>query len=135
MDRREYLIGASIFIISTAVAFGMGSLFFDGQQSQKYSELFNATVDFDQSAETIEFNNQSLQLMFENRQQARMYIDTDVDGSFDIELTDLVRDGEEHTVTQLVKYGSTSYRLHFRYSDNENVTGDGFLTLYQIQEL
>lgn len=135
MDKREYIIGASLLVISISLGFGAGSIFFESQQPQRYSGIFDITVDSDQSTKTVEFDNQSLQLMFESRQQARMYIDTDVDGSFDIELTDLVRDGNQHTATELVTYDNTSYRLHFRYSDDENVADDGFLTLYQIQEL
>jgi hypothetical protein len=134
MDRREYLISLSILLISTSAAFGVGSLFFN-DQPQRYSELFNTTVGSDQPVKTVDFDNQSLQLMFESGQKARMYIDTDKDGSFDIELRDLVRDGEKHTLTQLVTYSSTSYRLYFRYSDDKNLSGDGFLTLYRIQEL
>lgn len=135
MDRREYIIGVSLLVVSTSLAFGAGSIFFDNQQPQRYSEIFDITVDSDQSTETVEFDNQSLQLMFESRQKARMYIDTDVDGSFDIELTDLVRDGDRYTITELVTFENTSYRLHFRYGDNEDIENDGFLTLYQIQEL
>lgn len=134
MERREYLIGLAILLISTSAAFGAGSFFFN-DQPERYSNLFNITVDSDQPVKTVDFDNQSLQLMFESGQEARMYIDTDRDGSFDIELLDVVRDGEKHTITQLVTYKSTSYRLYFRYSDDKDLSGDGFLSLYRIQEL
>lgn len=135
MERRDYLIAVAILMISTSIGFGAGGLLLEDRQLEKYSEFLNETVNADQSSKTVEFDNHSLQIMFESTQKARMYIDTDVDGSFDVELTDLKHDGVKHTTTELVTYNSTSYRLHFRYKDDENVSGDGFLTLYRIQEL
>lgn len=135
MERRDYLVGFAVLVVSASIAFGAGSLFFDNKEPQRYSDFLNATVNAEQSKQIVGFDNNTLQLMFENRQKARMYIDTDVDGSFDIELTDIVRDGEEHTLTQIVTYNSTSYRLTFKYREDKNSSEDDYLTLYQIQEL
>ena len=135
MERRDYLIAASLLIVSTSVFFGTGSLVFQEQSPEKYSEMFNVTVDSDNSVNSVNFDNRSLQLMFESGERARMYIDRDMDGSFDVELTDLERNGDTNTFTSLITYDSTSYRLHFKYSDNSSVEGDAFLNLYQIQEL
>lgn len=135
MERRDYLVGFAVLVVSASIAFGASSLFFDNKEPQRYSDFLNATVNAEQSKQIVGFDNNTLQLMFENRQKARMYIDTDVDGSFDIELTDIVRDGKEHTLTQIVTYNSTSYRLTFKYREDKNSSENDYLTLYQIQEL
>lgn len=135
MEQRDYLTGLAVLIMSASAAFGMGSLYFGDQQPRHYSKTLNATVNADQPTRTVEFDNHSIQLMFEDRETARMYIDKDNDGSFDIELEDLERNGEIHSVTELVTLGNTSYRLHFRYKDNDSVRDDAWLTLYQVQEV
>lgn len=89
------------------------------------------TADHENSVATASFYNESIDLMYEDRQEARMYLDYDRDGSFDYEL-DVQSDGERHNVTRTVNLDGDTYELSFRYVDYSNRTGDGEITLYQV---
>lgn len=133
MERQTLLIGVSIFVLATAAGFlgtQQGS-----DQPEKFRSLVNVTVDSDQNTREINFDNRSLNLMYEDHGEARMYIDLDQDGSFDLELENLTHNGEVRETTQIVTLKAKSYRLYFRYKDDANEPDDAFLKLYQIREL
>jgi len=95
----------------------------------------NVTVDGDQNVREVSFDNRSLDLMYEDSTEAGMYIDLNQDGSFDLELEDLERNGEVRETTQVVTFDTESYTLYFRYMDDSSRSGEGFLKLYQVKEL
>lgn len=135
MENRTILIAAAVFIFSTAAAFSAGTLVFGENTESKYSEMLNAEVNSSQNTRIVEFDNRTLQLMYEDSTQARMYIDTDVDGSFDIELKNLTHDGKEHGINQAITYNRTTYSLYFRYKDNRSLDNEGYLVLKQINQI
>ncbi len=135
MERQTLLIGAAVFVIATAAGF-LGTQHVQGtDQPEKFRSLVNATVDADQNIRTVEFDGQSLDLMYEDSSEAGMYIDLDQDGSFDIELENLTRNGEVRETTQIVTFGNKSYNLYIRYKDDRDEEGEGFMRVYQVREL
>ena len=135
MDQRTVVLGIATLVVSSSVVFFAGSHLVEDNAPEKYSKIMEVTVNSEQEVQRVEFENNSFELMFENREKARMYIDKDLDGSFDIELKNLTHDGEQHGLTRLITFDKTSYRLYFRYSDDDSIKGDGYLKLYQIQEI
>ncbi len=134
MESRDLVLAASIFVLAT----GAGALFGQSFQSepveQRYSKLLDVRVNSSNQIATANFDNRSIDLLYESSAKAGMYIDVDQDGSFDTELEGLTRDGEEHTKVELLGIESDGYMLYFRYSDDFNVSGDGFLELYQVRK-
>ncbi len=138
MDRQTLLVGVSVFILLAFAGFYLGT----GQdspagpgQDAKFATLMNTTVDNDADIGTARFDNRSLDLMHENREEARFYIDTDRDGSFDKELEDLEHNGKVQNLTETVNLGDTTYMLYFRYRDSGSERGDAWLWLYRVREL
>ncbi len=138
MDRQTLLVGVSVFILLAFAGFYLGT----GQDSPsgpgsdtKFSTLMNTTVDDDDEIATARFDNRTLDLMYEDTEEARFYIDIDRDGSFDKEFDGLKHNGEVYNVTETVNLGESTYMLYFRYKDSGNETGDGWLWLYRVREL
>lgn len=92
----------------------------------------NVTANSDNPIQTANFYNQSIDLMYEDRKEAKVYLDYDKDGSFDYQL-DINSDGEYHETSRTILLDSTSYALYFRYIDYSNRTDDGEITLYKVK--
>jgi hypothetical protein len=133
-DRQTLAISAAVFAL---FAFGGFYLAFSANDpaSSLYTSSMDVTVDSETDIATAEFDGQSIDLMHEDSQSARFYLDLDRDGSFDIELEGLTRDGETHRYNRTVTLDRTNYRLHFRYQDDAGEADDSWLELYRVVEL
>ena len=131
MKRQTLLMGVAVMILVGLIGFYMAFLMEENlgnssNQTTKFVESTNFSTSSDDSIVTAEFDNKSLNLMHEDSQEARFYVDLDQDGSFDIELKDLTRDGNVHRTTEIVTLGGTNYRLYFRYKDSDNESDTTF---------
>lgn len=134
MEQRDILTAIGILVLSVAVGFGMG-LEFSQDSQEKFTSFPDVRVDSTSQVQKLDFDNHSLDLMFEDRDEADFYIDKDRDGSFDIELENLTQDGEEREAVQVVTFGTKSYRIFYRYRDNISISEDAYLEVYQVKEM
>ena len=135
MDSRTFILGVAALIVSASIGMVIGNHLTAEAGPEKYSESVNYTLNSENDTRTVEFDNRTIDLSLEDRGEAELYIDKDLDGSFDIRARDLNHDGRQHTATQFVTFNRTSYRLYFRYSDNQSVSDDAYFTVYQIQQI
>lgn len=133
IEKREATVLLSLFLVSVGAGFFMA-----GQTQQNSALSFEKFVDYragpEKAIKKAEFDNRSLNLMYEDSEAARMYIDLDRDGSFDRKLN-TTNDGEKRLTEEVVTLKNRSYRLYFRYRDDSERSGDGFLTLYRIKQI
>jgi hypothetical protein len=130
-EKREILIGAAVFIVATGLGFVAGDLFEEPDGLELYDSQFNITMNGDNRQETVEFDNKSVEIQYENWNEFRAFIDTDRN-RWDLNTTS---DGDRRTLEKIVVVGNDAYRFHFRYRDDpESFEGD-FLQLYRIEQI
>jgi len=127
MERQDIVLTSVLVVLTGLLGFYV-ALQTSGDTDDRFT---NYTADSENGVATASFYDRTIDLMYEDSQAARMYLDLDRDGSFDREL-DLARDGEYHTLTELVELEGEGYVLHIRYRDSANQTGDGEMTLYRV---
>lgn len=134
MERQTLVTGGAVFFVLALIGFYIA---FAGQEAPdtKFSQQYNLTADNDNDIVTVSFDNRTLDLMHESTPAAKFYIDKDRDGSFDIRMDGLTRDGEVNNETRIVTFNNTDYRFYFRYSDSPDVRGDAWLRLFFVEEL
>lgn len=140
MERQTILMGTAAMILMGLIGFYTGFLMEEGlgpatNQSQEYSESVNYTVGEGNDITTVEFDDRSMDLFHEDGEEASFYMDLDQDGSADIQLEDLERDGQIHSMTKVVDVEGKAYRLYFRYKDSSEERGDAQLWLYHVETL
>jgi hypothetical protein len=133
IERQNLLIAASVFLLALGSGFVLGEYFQDGgyEGPELYNERVNITLDSDNREETVEFDNRSVNLYFENWNEFRAYLVTQ-NGEKQINTTS---DGERRTTSEMVIADNEAYRFYFRYKDDpEGFEGD-FIQLYRIQQI
>lgn len=132
--RQTLAISAAVFVL-----FAFGGFYLASNASNPEETLYTSSMDVRVDSETdiatASFDNQKIDLMHEDSQSAKFYLDLDRDGSFDLELEGLEHDGETHNYNRTVTLNQTNYRLHFRYQDETEQVGDSWLKLYRVVEL
>lgn len=132
METRDVLLAGTVFLAAAAAGLVVGFQFL-GQDSRETAEprtfAVGALADGENDVATARFDNQSINLLFEDEPEARMFLDLDGDGGFEIELDDLNRSGTEQQNTETVNLGNRSYRLLFEYRDDPEETGEAYLNL------
>nr|EGQ39764.1 MAG: hypothetical protein J07AB56_04920 [Candidatus Nanosalinarum sp. J07AB56] len=132
MQTRDAILLAAVFLGSvTAGLVATQSLGQPGGQSGTEETVFTVggLVDGENDIATASFDNRSVDLLFEDDAEARMYLDLDQDGGADIELDGLNRSGAVQQTTETVTLGDRSYRLTFEYRDNSTTTGEAYMNL------
>jgi hypothetical protein len=130
-EKREILIGAAVFVVATGLGFVTGDFFEEPDGLELYDSQFNITMNGDNRQETVEFDNKSVEIQYENWNEFRAFIDTDRN-RWDLNTTS---DGDRRTLEKIVVVGNDAYRFHFRYrDDSESFEGD-FLQLYRIEQI
>ncbi len=138
MQTRDAVLLAAVFLASvTAGIIATQSLGQSGNQTDKQETVFTvgALVDGENDITTASFDNRSIDLLFEDEQEALMYLDLNRDGSADIELDGLNRSGRVQQTTETVTLGNHSYRLVLEYRDNSTSTGEAYLNLKTAKSL
>jgi len=138
MQTRDAVLLAAVFLASvTAGLIATQSLGQPTDQTAGEETVFTvgALVDGENDITTASFDNRSMDLLFEDEQEARMYLDLNQDGSADIELDGLNRSGRVQQTTETVTLGNQSYRLVLEYRDNSTSTGEAYLNLKTAKSL
>ncbi|MFB6245549.1 MAG: hypothetical protein ABEJ03_04350 [Candidatus Nanohaloarchaea archaeon] len=127
MERQSLILSATLLVLLVLTGFYAGFLM---DRSQEKTRPMKLNFEANSSEDIVEasFNGTSIQLMYEDRNESRMYLDLDMDGSADREI-DVVHDGREHNTTELVEAGNRTYTLFITYRDNGSVAGDGEMVL------
>lgn len=103
-----------------------------GVESPEEEGFKNVTADAENQVATASFYNRSIDIMYEDTEEAKMYLDYDRDGSFDYQL-DVQSDGEYHNTSRTVRLDGEEFALYFKYIDYSDRTGDGEITLYKVR--
>ena len=122
LDWRDAGIFVSVLLISAGAAF----LYQQYEPGSDRGVELSGEVNASRNTQTIDFYNETAQLMVEQGDNATFYIDMDSDGSADITL-DTVHDGEVRQEARILDYRSGAYLLEFTYSDNASKSGDEWL--------
>jgi hypothetical protein len=129
MEKRDYIVVLAALFMSAAVGFAGNQTFFS---DQNFSKSMDVRVDNENRKEMARFDNQSLQLRYENFEEAKYYYGfNDSRGVQQIE--DLEHDGEIHTFRDIKSFGDKTYFLYLRYQDNASEFDDGWMELYRIE--
>lgn len=137
MERQTVVMGVSLAVLLSLGGFYVGFLS-DSDPVQRPGETgfpieTNITVDSDNNVEEAKFDNRSLDLMAENTDEARFYLDYNQDGSFDREI-DIQSDNTLRNTSELIELDNSSYRLYLQYRDDPSVNDDAFMTLFRIDK-
>ncbi|MFB6115551.1 MAG: hypothetical protein ABEK04_04595 [Candidatus Nanohalobium sp.] len=134
MERKNLAILASVFAVSVVVGFGVGEL--TGPEKKEKSGKFMKDVSFTANSSNpvteASFDNRNMSLIVQPGKNASFYLG--FNGTVKA-LNNLLHDGDIHELRKMKALGGKTYLLYFRYSDDANVTGDGWLTLYRVREL
>ena len=94
----------------------------------------NVEANSSESIRTVEFYNESIQILVEDGLNSTFYLDKDMDGSAD-ETLEIERDGDIHQSTQFLDYRNSIYRLYYRYSYSPEKENDGWIEFYRVEKL
>lgn len=130
-EKREILIGAAVFIVATGLGFVTGDIFAEPQEPELYDSQFNVTMNGDNRQETVDFDNKSVSIQYENWNEFQAFIDTDRN-RWNLNTTS---DGDRRTLEKIVVVGNDAYRFHFRYRDDPEKFDGDFLQLYRIEQM
>lgn len=98
-----------------------------------FSRDLSLRVDDENSEETVNFDNKTLGLTYENFKKAKYYYN--FNGTREEErIQGLKHDGVIHTFRDIKSLGKDTYFLYLRYQDNASKFGDGWMELYRIEE-
>jgi hypothetical protein len=130
-DHRKVLLAAAVMFVATGTGFFLGEQISGYERPDLYSEEFNITLNQDRSEQTAEFDNRSVDLIYESWNEFRAYYDT---GRYERRIN-TTSDGQVHTTTEVVTVEGASYRFRFRYRDDpEGFEGD-YIRLYRIERI
>lgn len=134
LDRKQALVAASVFIFAIAIGFSIGEQRNTNQEPELYDSSFNLTLSSENAIQEVNFDNRSVNLLFEDSQEFSAYIDLDRDGSAEKKLN-TTSDGSKSVTTELVTLDGQSYRFFFEYIDDPERTEGDFITLYRVKRL
>lgn len=138
MERQTILLGFAAMILMSLIGFYAGFLMEERlgsptNQTAKFSADVNYTVHDSKDIATAEFDDRSIDIIHGSGSNMTFYLDLDQDGSVDVEIDDLQRDGQTHEDTKEVDIENKTYRLHYRYRDSAEEEGDAQLWLYHVE--
>lgn len=131
MDRQTLILTTVLTVLIALTGFYITFLDHHGDETDTDNSFQNVTADSENSIATASFYNESIDLMYEDTAEAKMYLDYDRDGSFDYQI-DVESDGERHNTSRTVSLGGDIYALYFKYTDSGEIEGDGEITLYKV---
>ena len=133
-DRRQILKYLTVFTAVFSVA-AAGVFIYQAQDTQTQKIDFSGEINSSENEMVLEFFNETAEIIMEQSDKSRFYIDLDIDGSADIRLDKLIHDGNARKDSIIFDYRSGAYLLEFRYSEDANRTEDGWLRPLKITKL
>lgn len=131
LDYRDIMIGAAVLVLATGTGLLLGQQMQSGEADSLYSESFNVTLTQSNNEETVEFDNRSVDLIYESWQEFRAYHDN---GRYRQKIN-TTADNTVRTTTEIVTVDGASYRFRFRYRDDPQSFENDFLTLYRVERI
>lgn len=128
IEKKTLSISFLIFTVSALLAF---NLFGTPQNLQKEPGL---EVNTSNEIATVDFENQSFDIMLENSAEAAFYLDKDRDGSADRKF-EIVSDKNVHREYKILDFPENIYELKIRYQDDPEETGDAWMEVESIELL
>ncbi|MFB6209037.1 MAG: hypothetical protein ABEJ56_02755 [Candidatus Nanohaloarchaea archaeon] len=131
-DKKDYIMAAAILVVSAALGYGTSSLSDRGEKM--FSSEYSVEVNSSNDVAKVEFDNNSVGILFEDSAEAKVYLDYNGDGSSDRQLN-LSSTGSEQLLTEIVTIDRKSYEFSFRFFDNPEITGEAFLVVERIERI
>lgn len=122
------LIAILVFCIS---AFATSSLLGAGEPVKENLQL---EVNSSREIVSVNFNNQSFDVLLENSPEAAFYLDRDQDGSADRKFK-LKSDGDIHRTAKILDFRENIYSIQISYQDEPEETGDAWMKIESIRLL
>lgn len=133
-SRRDILVAFSAFVLAASVGVFIGDLDNSQRGGFEFDEFMDINLNSSNSVQTLDLENSSVDLLFEGSNSARVYLDTDRDGSADRELN-LTHSGQEETSSFILTVDSKSYRAYYRFYDDPETDNDAYLAVYRLSRI
>lgn len=126
----------TVFLFTVFLATAISYNSFNVRNAQSKPEIRNLNVEINSTVKSLELNffNETLEISMEEGDYTRFYLDLDGKGNADMELDNLVRDGEVRSSKHLIDYRSGVYVLEVQYSI-ENRTERDWLKVEKIEKI
>lgn len=102
-------------------------------ENELYQEEFNIIANEENNTQEIQFDDEreiGIWLDFQNN-QTRFYLDITGDGSYETEIEDITKDGQEYTLSKETVQRDKVYQIIFTYKANQET----WLRLDSIKEI
>lgn len=130
MKRETIVLSVTVFIVSTALGFTVSS---QGQEeTSTYREDVSFTANTTNPIEEVSFDKRNLSLIVQPGQKAQFFMEIDSQVE---PLKGIRHNGNINELTDFITIEGKMYLFNFRYSDDPEVSGDEWITLYRITEL
>lgn len=127
-ERKTFTMTVVVFAVSAFATFGVLGT------DEPVEEEFNLEVNSSQEIGTVEFKNQSFDIMLENSREAAFYLDRNRDGSADRKF-ETVSEGSIHRDTKILDFPGNIYTIQLSYMDNPDESGDAWMRIEKIRLL
>lgn len=132
---KPYLIITAGFLIAAGVGYSIGNIAFDGSNtSNVFSEDLNQTVDSESPVVNLEFDGRTMQILHENQQRGKFFIEVTGDNTPDREIN-ITRDGGIHRKNILATVEEKTYKLTIEYRDNSTISDDAYMKFTHVEAL
>jgi len=132
METQDYLVVAAAFILAAGTGFAAHqTLQKDGDSG--FSQDVSVRVDSETQVDSVDFDNHTLELRYEDTDKAKFYYKFEDSRSVE-QIEGLQHDGALHNFRDIKSFGNQTYFLYMRYLDDPNQSEDGYMELYRIEE-
>lgn len=133
---KPYLLILAGFIIAGAVGYSAGTILFEDSEepSETFSQSLDTRVDAENPVARIEFDGRSMQVLHEDMEEAKFFIEVTGDNRPDRDLN-ITRDGSTHRKNILATIDEKTYQFEIEYRDNATNTGDAYIEFLKVEAL
>lgn len=133
---KPYLLILVGFIVAGAIGYSAGTMLFEEseEQSETFSKSLDTRVDAENPVARIDFEGRSMQVLHEDMDEAKFFIEVTGDNRPDRELN-ITRDGSTHRKNILATVDEKTYQFEIEYRDNATTTGDAYMEFLNVEAL